>query len=83
MRRRVADDLHRLVRVSVAIVAAWFVEVMALIVLKAVFGIDPAYVSMAVAAPGTAVNALINTVLLLVPEFVLARALYRRWAAPR
>jgi hypothetical protein len=76
----------RLRRVALAIaasVAAWFVLVMVLLVLYFAFGFDGAELTATIAAPGSFVNGALNTLYLLIPEFFLARAIYRRLVAPR
>ena len=62
----------------VAIVAAWFVVVFALLIPYFVIGFNPADLIARIAAPGTPVNGVLNALWLLIPEFFLARWMYRR-----
>lgn len=83
MRPRLGRNLVLIGRITGALIAAWLVEVAILVTLKAIAGLDPADLTSAIAAPGTPVNGLLNTLLLLTPEVLLARAIYRRLARSR
>jgi hypothetical protein len=48
-----------------------------------VFGFDFAKVTATVAPPGTFANGALNTMSLLIPEFVVARGIYQRISFPQ
>jgi hypothetical protein len=70
--------LRRIALATVAIVVAWIVEVMLLLFLYAVVRLDPGNLAAVIAAPNTPANGVINALILLAPEYVFARAIYRR-----